>query len=109
VVAGVPVCLCADSEVDVAVERANRVLSERDISPNYQKLMEHGDARHVGDILAAGSEAAIEKRLQSFADAGATDISIRVVPIGANRDELLASSKRTRDYLSALADTFRSR
>ena len=34
----------------------------------------------VGDILAAGSEAAIEKRLRSFADAGATDVSVRVVP-----------------------------
>jgi F420-dependent oxidoreductase-like protein len=109
IVAGVPVCLCADSEVDVAVERANRVLSERDISPNYQKLMEHGDARHVGDILAAGSESSVEKRLQSFADAGATDISIRVVPIGENRDELIASSKRTRAYLSTLAQTFQSK
>jgi F420-dependent oxidoreductase-like protein len=103
IVAGVPICLCADSEVEQAVERANRVLSERDISPNYQKLMEHGDARHVGDILAAGSETTIEKRLRSFADAGATDVSLRVVPIGANRDELLASSKRTRAYLSELA------
>jgi len=87
----------------VAVARANRVLSEAEISPNYQKLLEHGDARQVGDILAAGSEATIEKRLQSFADAGVTDISVRVVPIGDGRDELLASMRRTRELLASLA------
>ncbi|HVU74620.1 MAG TPA: TIGR03564 family F420-dependent LLM class oxidoreductase [Mycobacteriales bacterium] len=107
IVAGVPVCLCADSEVEAATTRANRLLSEAEVSPNYQKLMEHGNAREVGDILAAGSEEAIEKRLRAFADAGATDLSVRVVPIGNGRDELIASSKRTRDLLSSLAATLR--
>jgi F420-dependent oxidoreductase-like protein len=102
VVAGVPVCLCADDEVDAAVERANRILSEAETSPNYQKLLDRGDARSVGDILAAGSESSIEKRLRAFADAGVTDVSARVVPIGQGRDELLASSRRTRDYLASL-------
>jgi F420-dependent oxidoreductase-like protein len=103
IVAGIPVCLCGDDEVDVAVARANRVLSEAEISPNYQKLLDHGDARQVGDILAAGSEATIEKRLQGFADAGVTDISVRVVPIGDGRDELLASMRRTRELVASLA------
>jgi alkanesulfonate monooxygenase SsuD/methylene tetrahydromethanopterin reductase-like flavin-dependent oxidoreductase (luciferase family) len=103
VVAGIPVCLCRDDEIDVAVARTNRVLSEAEISPNYQRLLEHGDAREVGDILVAGSESSIEKRLRTFADAGVTDVSVRVVPIGEGRDELIASSKRTRELLSALA------
>jgi F420-dependent oxidoreductase-like protein len=103
IVAGIPVCLCGDGEIDVAVARANRILSEAEVSPNYQKLLEHGDARQVGDILAAGSEATIEKRLQAFADAGVTDVSVRVVPIGDGRDELLASSRRTRELLASLA------
>lgn len=103
IVAGIPVCLCGDDEVDVAVARTNRILSEAEVSPNYQKLLDHGDARQVGDILAAGSESAIEKRLQRFADAGVTDISVRVVPIGNGREELLASSRRTRDLLASLA------
>jgi hypothetical protein len=60
----------------------------------------------VGDILAAGSERTIEKRFRSFADAGVTDISLRVVPIGEGRDERLASSQRTRDYLASLAGSF---
>jgi F420-dependent oxidoreductase-like protein len=105
IVAGVPVCLCRDDEVDAAVERTNRILSEAEVSPNYQRLLDHGDARNVGDILAAGSEAAIEKRLRAFADAGATDVSVRVVPLGSGRDELLASLRRTRDLLAALAPT----
>ena len=102
IVAGVPVCVCADSEVDVATERANRLLSEAEVSPNYQKLLDLGNATSVGDILAAGTEASVEKRLRAFADAGVTDISVRVVPIGNNRDELIASRDRTRAYLTSL-------
>ena len=45
VVAGIPVCLCGDDEVDAAVARTNRILSEAEVSPNYQKLLDHGDAR----------------------------------------------------------------
>jgi F420-dependent oxidoreductase-like protein len=102
IVAGIPVCVCGDSEVDAAVERTNRILSEAEVSPNYQALLDRGDAQSVGDLLAAGSDASVEKRLRSFADAGVTDLSIRIVPIGANRDELLASRQRTADYLSSL-------
>ena len=102
IVAGVPVCLCADDEVDTAIARANKLLSEAEVSPNYQKLLELGDAREVGDLMAAGSEASIEKRLRSFADAGTTDVSLRVVPIGKDREERLASSHRTREFLSSL-------
>ncbi len=103
VVAGIPMCLCLDEEIPLAVERTNRILAEAEVSPNYQKLLEHGDARAVGDILAAGSATTIEKRLLAFADAGVTDISIRVVPIGNGRDELIASSTRTREFLASLA------
>ncbi len=103
VVAGIPVCLCLDEEIPLAVERTNRILAEAEVSPNYQKLLEHGDARAVGDILAAGSATTIEKRLQAFADAGVTDVSIRVVPIGNGRDELIASSTRTREFLASLS------
>jgi len=106
VVAGVPICHCGDDEIDAAVERTNRILAEAEVSPNYQKLLEHGDARTVGDILVAGSESTIRTRLQSFADAGVTDISLRVVPIGNGRDELIASSKRTRALIGSLATSF---
>ena len=103
IVAGIPVCLCAVDEVDVAVARTNRILAEAEVSPNYQRLLEHGDARQVGDILVAGSEKMIADRLEAFASAGVTDVSVRVVPIGDGRDELLASARRTRDLLGSLA------
>ena len=106
IVAGIPVCLCRDDEVDTAIDRADRLLSEAEVSPNYQCLLDQGDARSVGDILAAGSEVAIEKRLRAFADAGVTDVSVRVVPIGAGREERLASMRRTRELLGSLATTF---
>jgi len=103
IVAGIPVCVCDDDEVEVAIARTNRILAEAEVSPNYQRLLDLGDARNVGDILAAGRESSVEKRLQAFADAGVTDVSIRIVPIGDTRDELLASRERTRTYLRSLA------
>ena len=103
VVAGVPVGLCAPDQVDAARERANRILGHAEYSPNYQRLLEHGDAADVGDIAVVGSEADVEARLRSFADAGATDVSVRVLPVGKGRDELVESSRRTREFLSTLA------
>jgi alkanesulfonate monooxygenase SsuD/methylene tetrahydromethanopterin reductase-like flavin-dependent oxidoreductase (luciferase family) len=106
IVAGLPVCLCSPREVDTAQERANRILAEAEVSPNYQRLLDHGDIRNVGELLAAGDEAAITARLRRFADAGVTDLSVRLLPIGATRDELIASKNRTRDLLAALAAEF---
>jgi F420-dependent oxidoreductase-like protein len=103
IVAGVPVCLCSEKEVEIAVARANRILAEAETSPNYQKLLERGDAREVGDLMAAGSESKIEKRLRAFLDAGATEVSIRVVPIGDSRGDRIASMERTRAFLASLA------
>ena len=103
IVAGVPVCLCRDEEVETAVARANRILAEAEVSPNYQRLLDAGDAENVGDLMAVGSEAAVEKRLRSFAEAGATDISARVVAIGSDREERVASDRRTKELLTALA------
>ncbi|WP_019069994.1 LLM class F420-dependent oxidoreductase [Streptomyces hokutonensis] len=107
IVAGIPVCLCAPDRVDEARERANRILGEAEISPNYQRVLEYGDARDIGDLCAAGDENAIAARFQRFADAGVTDLSVRLLPIGDNRDELVASKYRTRDMLAALAADLR--
>ncbi|MCK9902019.1 LLM class F420-dependent oxidoreductase [Frankia sp. Cpl3] len=103
IVAGIPVCLCAPQDVDRARERANRILGEAEVSPNYQRLLDQGDATNVGDIAAVGDEEAILARFRSFADAGVTDLSVRLLPIGENRDELVASKRRTREVIAALA------
>ncbi len=107
ILAGVPVCVCRDEDVDAAVEQTNRILTELHVSPNYQRLLEHGDARSIGDVLVAGSEATCERRLRSFASAGLTDCNARVVPLGDGRDELAASAQRTKDFLAAVAPSLR--
>src|SRR5581483_2951731 len=76
VVAGVPVTICRNDEVDGARARANRVLGHADFCPNYQRLLEHGDATDVGDILAAGDESTVVDRLRAFRDAGVTDLAV---------------------------------
>jgi len=107
IVAGIPVCLCGPSEVDAARERANRILGEAELSPNYQRLLDNGDARDIGDLCAVGDEAAIAARFRRFADAGATDLSVRLLPIGEGRDQLLASKRRTREVLAGIAADLR--
>ena len=107
IIAGIPVCLCANSEIDAAKERANRILAEAETSPNYQKLLDRGDARDVGDLTAAGDSEKILQRFRAFADAGVTDLSVRLLPIGDNRDELIASKYRTREVISQLAAEIR--
>ncbi|MGH8979155.1 MAG: TIGR03564 family F420-dependent LLM class oxidoreductase [Acidimicrobiia bacterium] len=102
IVAGVPVVLCGNDEVDDARVWANRALGHADYSPNYERLLEHGDATDVGDICAAGDEAAVVERLRSFRDAGATDLAVRVLPIGSDRDARIASRDRTLAFLSSL-------
>ena len=106
IVAGIPVCLCRPSQVDEAKARANRILGEAEISPNYQRLLDRGDARDIGDLCAVGDEAAIAARFKSVADAGATDLSVRLLPIGNGRDELIASKNRTREVIAGLSAEF---
>lgn len=103
IVAGIPVTLCANSEIAEAKDRANRILAEAETSPNYQRLLDRGDARTVGDLCAAGDEESILKRFKAFADAGVTDLSVRLLPIGDTRDELIASKYRTREVIAELA------
>ncbi len=102
VVAGVPVALCRNDEVDDARAWANRALGHAEYSPNYLRLLEHGDATDVGDILAAGDEAAVVDRLRSFRDAGVTDLAVRVLPLGADRDARIESKQRTLELLASL-------
>jgi F420-dependent oxidoreductase-like protein len=106
IVAGVPVALCRDDEVDAVRAFANEVLGHAEYSPNYQRLLEQGDARDVGDMLAAGDEATIRTELARFRDAGATDLSIRVVPWGADGPARFASRQRTEAFCASLAGTW---
>jgi F420-dependent oxidoreductase-like protein len=103
VVAGVPIALCANDEVDAARDWANRALGHSEFCPSYQQLLDRGDARSEGDLLAAGDESAILKRLQAFREAGATDLAVRVLPLGSDRESRIASKRRTLGFLTSLA------
>jgi F420-dependent oxidoreductase-like protein len=102
IVAGVPVALCADDEVGDARAWANQALGHAEYSPNYQRLLEHGDATDVGDVLAAGDEAAVAERLRSFRDAGVTDLAVRVLPLGRDRAARIESRERVMRFLASL-------
>ena len=102
VVAGVPVALCSPHEVDDARAYASEVLGHADFSPNYVRLLEHGDAEDVGDTMAAGDESTVLARLQGYRDAGVTDLAARVVPLGGDAQTRNESRKRTQEYLASL-------
>ena len=102
VIAGVPVILCRNAEVDDARARANRVLGHAEFCSNYQQLLDRGNATDVGDILAGGDESAVLARLRAFRDAGVTDLGVRVLPLGADREARIESRDRTLAFLSSL-------
>ncbi|WP_099038712.1 TIGR03564 family F420-dependent LLM class oxidoreductase [Mycobacterium neglectum] len=108
VVAGVPVALCSSSEVDAAREYASEVLGHADFSPNYVRLLEHGDAEDVGDTMAAGDESAVLARLRSYRDAGVTDLAVRVVPLGQDADARSAARRRTQEFVASLVEELAS-
>lgn len=102
IVAGVPVTLCARDEVDGAREWARRAMSHSEYSPNYERLLEHGDAKDAGDFLVAGDEADVLAALERYRDAGVTDFSARLVPYGKTRDARIESRDRTTAYLASV-------
>ena len=102
VIAGVPVAICASNEVDDARARANRVLGHAEFCPNYQQLLDRGDATDVGDILAAGDESAVAGRLRAFRDAGVTDLAVRALALGPDRAARIESRDRTVAFLASL-------
>jgi alkanesulfonate monooxygenase SsuD/methylene tetrahydromethanopterin reductase-like flavin-dependent oxidoreductase (luciferase family) len=102
VIAGVPIVICPNDEVDDARAWANRVLGQAEFSPNYQRLLARGDATTMGDILAAGDESAVVRRLRAFRDAGATDLAVRVLPVGPHREARIESRNRTLAFTASL-------
>lgn len=102
IVAGVPVTLCSNGDVDDARAYASEVLGHAHFSPNYVRLLEHGDAADVGDTMAAGDEQAVLARLLRYRDAGVTDLAIRIVPLGADAGARTESRTRTEQFISSL-------
>jgi F420-dependent oxidoreductase-like protein len=102
VVAAIPVAVCSNDEMDEARSWTNQVFGQAGFSPNYQRLLERGNATNEGELLATGDESAVVERLQAFRDAGATDLAVRVVALGADRQSRVESRKRTLTLLASL-------
>jgi hypothetical protein len=96
------VALCPNDEVDAARDFANRVLGHSEFCVNYQRLLDRGDAKNEGDMLAAGDESAVLARLRAFRDAGATDLAMRVLALGSDRAARFESRRRTLELLASL-------
>jgi alkanesulfonate monooxygenase SsuD/methylene tetrahydromethanopterin reductase-like flavin-dependent oxidoreductase (luciferase family) len=102
IIAGVPIALCAPSEVDAARQHTIDLLGSAERSPNYLRLLQHGDARDVGDTMAVGDESAVLARLQGYRDAGVTDLAARIIALGTDEATRTASRQRTLDFLTSL-------
>ena len=102
IVACIPVLVCANTEVDAARALTNRVFGQAAFSPNYQRLLERGNATNEGDLLAAGDESAVLAQLRTLRDAGATDLAVRVVTLGSDYAARLESRKRSLAFLASV-------
>jgi F420-dependent oxidoreductase-like protein len=102
IVAGVPVAVCSNGDVDDARVYASEVLGHAHFSPNYERLLEHGDAADVGDTMAVGDEQTVLARLLRYRDAGVTDLAVRIVPLGADASSRTASRARTQNFIASL-------
>ena len=109
-------------QIDVARRRLNHVHA-RDRAQQIAEILRRRGLQHVlaqnrhrrrrvdelclNYLCAAGDEGAILARFKQFADAGVTDLSVRLLPIGDNREELIASKYRTREVIADLAKAVR--
>ena len=102
IVAGVPVAVCSNGDVDNARAYASEVLGHAHFSPNYERLLEHGDAADVGDTMAVGDEQTVLARLLRYRDAGVTDLAVRIVPLGPDPGARTTSRTRTQNFVASL-------
>lgn len=101
IVAGIQVAL--NSDVDAARERAARVFAIYPTLPSYRAMLDIEGAAGPADIVVAGDEAAVESRIRAYFDAGATEILAVPLALGESKEEKIASSERTIEFLGSLA------
>jgi alkanesulfonate monooxygenase SsuD/methylene tetrahydromethanopterin reductase-like flavin-dependent oxidoreductase (luciferase family) len=101
IVAGLPVAVHDDlGEARSAAAESSKMYAGM---PNYQRILDLGDADGPADAAIVGNEKSVTRQLQALVDAGATDIWAAVFPVGADRVARAASVRRTTDLLSELA------
>ena len=98
VVAGLPVAVCDDA--DEGRTRAARLFAAYEQIPTYRRILDRGETRTPAEVSVIGTEEQVAKRLQSYRDAGVTDLAAAVFAVG---DDRVASRRRTRELLASLA------
>jgi F420-dependent oxidoreductase-like protein len=98
VVAGLPVAVCDDA--DEGRERAARLFSVYEQIPTYRRILDRGETGTPAEVSIIGTEEQVTRRLQSYRDAGVTDLAAAVFAVGSDRD---ASRRRTRELLASVA------
>jgi F420-dependent oxidoreductase-like protein len=100
IVAGLPVAVHDDeSEARSAAAESSKVYAGM---PNYQRILDLGNAASPADAALVGDEKSVARQLQGLVDAGATDIWAAIFPVGADRETRVASVRRTTDLLREL-------
>jgi F420-dependent oxidoreductase-like protein len=100
IVAGLPVTVHDDTgQARAALTERAKVYAGM---PNYQRIMDIGDAASPAEAAIVGNEKSVRAQLQALLDAGATDIWADAFPVGDDRDAKKASLRRTTDLLREL-------
>ncbi len=70
--------------------------------PNYQRVLDAGGLGTPAEAALVGDERSVRAELNALLDAGATDIWAATFPVGHDRDDRVASLRRTNDLLREL-------
>src|SRR3954447_14181144 len=97
IVAGLPVAVHDDEAEARSV--AATMFAGYGTLPNYQRILDLGDAPGPADAAIVGDEAAVAAHVEALFDAGATDFWAAPFPVGDDRS---ASRHRTRALLKEL-------
>ena len=98
IVAGLPVAV--DDDLDAARSAVAATAGAYESRPIYKRIMEVGGVDTAADAAIVGDEASVEAQVRAVFDAGATDLSFFIVPVGPDRR---ASKQRATELLSHLA------
>lgn len=87
---GLPVCV--HDEKGQAVVQANEIYNIYNRLPTYRRQLDVQGVENPGEIAVVGNEQEVEVLLETFLNAGATEIIDSIFPVGDNRRESFAGS-----------------
>jgi F420-dependent oxidoreductase-like protein len=101
VVAGLPVAVCSDRDAGLAVA-ARRYGMYREI-PTYARVLALGETGAPEQVAVVGTEEQVAARVESYAEAGVTDLAAMVFGVGKDAIERSAGHDRTLALLAELS------